>query len=318
MPASQAKGKKLFELFPAIPEKELIDNLNRGFSYAASDQYIDFSDTLSNQGKVANVAVWPIINEQDEFTGGILLLEDVSERYELSKQRDAVMAIIAHDLKNPLLGSQRIYELMLNNSFGPIPEHQQDAINTLSRANDNCLHILKNLLQLFSYTSGEQVLLFKEQELLPIIQNCLKEWQPTANLNKQTLFCGIQNGLLKPILADVQAISYLLNNLISNALKYSPPGSQVEIQGESDQERVRIYVADNGSGIPRELERELFRPFGRTKIGNLQSASSGLGLFLCAQIMRSHQGSIRYAPKQPNGSVFILDFPVYHSPETTF
>ena len=246
------------------------------------------------------------------------MVEDVTDRFELSKQRDAVMAIIAHDLKNPLLGSQRIYELLLNNNFGPIAEHQQDAINTLSRANDNCLHILKNLLQLFSYTRGEEVLLFKEQDLLPIIENCLQEWQPTANLNKQRLVCGIKNGQLSRVQADVQAISYLLNNLISNALKYSPLGSQVEIHGESTHERVRLYVADNGPGISAELQKELFRPFGRTKIGNLQSASSGLGLFLCAQIMRSHQGTIRYAPKQPTGAVFILDFPVYQSPDTTF
>ena len=200
----------------------------------------------------------------------------------------------------------------------PLAEHQLDAINTLSRANDNCLHILKNLLQLFSYTRGEEVLLFKELNLLPLIENCFKEWLPVANLNQQKLVSGIRQIQLKPILADIQAISYLLNNLVSNALKYSPPGSQVEIQGECNHERLRIYVADNGPGVPNEVENDLFKPFGRRKIGNLQSASSGLGLFLCDQIMRAHQGSISYTPNIPKGAVFILDFPIYISPEATF
>ena len=58
--------------------------------------------------------------KQDNLTGGIIMLEDFTDRFELSKQRDAVMAIIAHDLKNPLLGSQRIYELLTNKNFGAL------------------------------------------------------------------------------------------------------------------------------------------------------------------------------------------------------
>jgi signal transduction histidine kinase len=311
VPADQVKGKRLFELFPSIPEKELLDSLDQGYSYAIAEQSLEYLDSVSSKLKIANIAVWPIISEQDEFTGAILMLEDITDRFELSKQRDAVMAIIAHDLKNPLLGSQRIYELLLNNKFGTVPEHQLDAINTLSRANDNCLHILKNLLHLFSYTRGEEVLLFKELELLPTVESCIKEWLPVAKLNQQKLVCHLRNGYLPPVLADIQAISYLLNNLISNALKYSPPGSQIEIRAESDHERVKLFVADNGPGIPHEVEQELFKPFGRGKIGNLQSASSGLGLFLCNQIMRTHQGSIRYVPNKPTGAVFMLDFPIY-------
>ncbi len=317
IPANKVKDKSLFELFPSIPEKELRDTLGQGSSYAAEEQSLEFVDNANNKAKIVNLSVWPIINEQEEFTGGVLMLEDITEHFELSKQRDAVMAIIAHDLKNPLLGSQRIFELLLNNNFGPMKEHQHDAIKTLSRANENCVHILKNLLQLFSYTRGEEVLLFKELTLLPTIESCLKEWLSVAKLNEQKIVCSLSNGDLKPILADVQAISYLFNNLVSNALKYSPPGSQIEIRGHSDDERVKLFVADNGPGVPPEVQEELFKPFGRGKIGNLQSASSGLGLFLCAQIMRTHQGSIRYVSNKPTGSIFVLTFPVYQSTNST-
>jgi len=280
-------------------------------SYAVKEQFLEFPDRATDKVKIANLAVWPIMNEQREFTGGILMLEDITDRYELSRQRDAVMGIIAHDLKNPLLGSQRIYELLLNNNFGSLNEHQEDAIKTLSRANDNCLHILKNLLQLFSYTRGEEVLLFKELDLVPVIESCLKEWLPTAQLNEQTIVCDLKSDDLKSVSADNQAISYVLNNLLSNAFKYSPPGSSIVIKGESGNDRVRLYVSDNGPGVASELQNELFKPFGRGRIGNLQSASSGLGLFLCNQIMRTHQGSIRYFSNAPTGSTFILEFPIY-------
>ncbi len=305
------KGQSIFDIFLGIQKKELLEALDQGSSYAVKEQFLEFPDRVTDKVKIANLAIWPIINEQGEFMGGVLMLEDITDRYELSRQRDAVMGIIAHDLKNPLLGSQRIYELFLNNNFGSLNDHQEDAIKTLSRANDNCLHILKNLLQLFSYTRGEEVLLFKELDLLPIIESCLKDWLPTAQLNKQTIVCELTAGGLKPVLADIQAISYLINNLLSNAFKYSPPGSKIEIKGESINGRVTLFVSDNGPGVPAEVKNELFRPFGRGKIGNLQSASSGLGLFLCNQIMRSHQGSIHYKPNTPTGSTFVLDFPVY-------
>jgi signal transduction histidine kinase len=285
----------------------------QGNSYAVDEQFLEFPDRVANKVSIANLSVWPIINEQGQFTGGIIMLEDITDRYELHRQRDAVMGIIAHDLKNPVLGSQRIYELLLNNNFGPLNDHQSDAIQTLSRANDNCLHILKNLLQLFSYTRGEEVLLLKEQDLIPIIESCLSEWQATAQLNKQEIVCELKSGDLKSVSADIQAISYLINNLVSNALKYSPAGSQIFIKGENYNERVRLFVSDNGPGVPAEVEKELFKPFGRGRIGNLQSASSGLGLFLCNQIMRTHQGAIQYRPNTPTGSTFILDFPVYQS-----
>ncbi len=313
VPADTLKGKSLFDIFLGIPRKELIDTLVQGNSYAVNEQFLEFPDRVTNKLSVANLSVWPIINEHRQFTGGIIMLEDITDRYELSRQRDAVMGIIAHDLKNPVLGSQRIYQLLLNNNFGPLNEHQEDAIKTLSRANDNCLHILKNLLQLFSYTRGEEVLLLKEQDLVPIIESCLKEWIATAQLNNQVIVCELKNGDLKPVLADIQAISYLLNNLLSNALKYSPAGSKIVIEGQNNSERVKLFVKDNGSGVPAEVENELFKPFGRGRIGNLQSASSGLGLFLCNQIMRTHQGTIQYSPNQPTGSTFILDFPIYRA-----
>lgn len=312
VPVDAIKGKNLFDIFVGVPKKELIDALVQGNSYAVNEQFLEFPDRMTDRASIANLAVWPIINELGQFTGGILMLEDITDRFELSRQRDAVMGIIAHDLKNPVLGSQRIYQLLLNNNFGPLNDHQQDAIKTLSRANDNCLHILKNLLQLFSYTRGEEVLLLKELDLVPIIDSCLKDWEATAQLNDQEIICELKSGDLKPILADIQAISYLFNNLVSNALKYSPPGSKIEIKGLNQDERVRLFVNDNGPGVPPEVENELFKPFGRGRIGNLQSASSGLGLFLCNQIMRTHQGAIQYKPNTPTGSTFILNFPVYH------
>ena len=311
--ADTVKGKSLFDFFLGIPRDELAEALSDGNSYAIDEQFLEFPDRVTNRVSIANLSVWPIIDEKSQFTGGIMMLEDITDRYELARQRDAVMAIIAHDLKNPLLGSQRIYELLLNNNFGLLNDHQQDAIKTLSRANSNCLHILKNLLQLFSYTRGEEVLLLKEQDLVPIIEGCLKEWEATAMLNKQTIVCDLKSGDLKSVSADIQAISYLLNNLVSNALKYSPPGGKIVIKGENDNERVKLFVCDNGPGVPAEVENELFKPFGRGRIGNLQSASSGLGLFLCNQIMLTHQGAIQYCPNIPTGSTFILNFPIYQS-----
>ncbi len=317
VPAEAVKGKSVFDLFLGIPKKELVEALEQGNSYAVKEQFLEFPDRIENKVKIANLAVWPIINEQGDFTGGVLMLEDITDRYELAKQRDAVMAIIAHDLKNPLLGSQRIYELLLRNNFGSLNDHQEDAIKTLSRANDNCLHILKNLLQLFSYTSGEEILFFKELDLVPIVEGCLREWLPTAQFNQQIVSCELKNGDFNPVLADIQAVSYVLNNLLSNAFKYSPVGAKIEIKGKCVSERVQLIVSDNGPGVPAKVESELFKPFGRGRIGNLQSASSGLGLFLCNQIMRTHQGSIRYVPNTPTGSTFILEFPIYQ-PEAAY
>jgi two-component system, sensor histidine kinase and response regulator len=237
----------------------------------------------------------------------------VTEWSFLSKQRDSFLAVVTHDLKNPLVGAGRMHELLLNGQFGELTSKQLEVIATLRKANDSSLKIIENLLSLISFENGSAVILFRELDVKPIIAKCLQELQPTADINNVKLINETAHSNLSAVSADSLAMSHLINNLVHNALKFTPAGGTVRISGSTTGDTVKIVVSDDGPGIPTEEQKNLFQSFERGNRGKKMQGGTGLGLYLCRQIIEAHNGSIHCKSKEGNGAAFIVEIPVASS-----
>jgi two-component system, sensor histidine kinase and response regulator len=237
----------------------------------------------------------------------------VTEWSFLSKQRDSFLAVVTHDLKNPLVGAGRMHELLLNGQFGELTSQQLEVVASLRKANDSSLKIIENLLSLISFENGSAIILFRELDVKPIIAKCLQELQPTADINKVRLINETAHSNLPAVSADSLAMSHLINNLVHNALKFTPAGGTVRISGSTTGDTVKIVVSDDGPGIPIEEQKNLFQSFERGNRGKKMQGGTGLGLYLCRQIVEAHNGSIRCNSKEGNGAAFIVEIPVASS-----
>jgi signal transduction histidine kinase len=238
-------------------------------------------------------------------------LRDALERAELSQRlernrtelerraeviRDLVYAF-SHDLRTPLVANGMNMRLALEGAFGELPKDYLRTLHNGIEANEDLLTLADSLLVLAKLESEQIQSTPQAVDLENAARSSaarLPHSQFTWQVNGETIVLG------NP--ADLRRI---IQNLLENAAKYSPPDSQIEIILEPHENTVRLEIADRGQGVPVELEPRLFGRFSSGKVGG----GTGLGLYLSKRISESHGGRIGYHPRVGGGSVFWLELP---------
>ena len=118
-------------------------------------------------------------------------------------------------------------------------------------------------------------------------------------------------GEIPPVALDENKILQVMNNLISNAVKFSPSGSEVSVLLEADEEAVAVSVRDHGPGIPEHEHDKIFKPFGRTSVrATGEEKCTGLGLVIVKNIIEAHKGEISFISSPGEGSFFTFKIPI--------
>jgi signal transduction histidine kinase len=118
------------------------------------------------------------------------------------------------------------------------------------------------------------------------------------------------NGTLPRIRGDRNRLHQIVQNLVDNAVKYSPAGAEVRVTAETDDGHVRVAVSDMGPGIPLDDQKRIFEKFGRATVEGGTKPGTGLGLFIARSIAEAHGGSLEVDSTRARGSVFTLELPL--------
>ncbi|HIA55176.1 MAG TPA: hypothetical protein EYN91_24355, partial [Candidatus Melainabacteria bacterium] len=210
------------------------------------------------------------------------LIETNSELNELLRQRDDFVASLTHDLKNPLIGVNRILEAIL--SGGVSPEDQQPLLQQIHSSNNFMLHMIWNLLDTYKHHSGALVPQLKQVNLVALLHAILGEFSFHMASKRQRAKLEIAASF-PDIQADAILLRRALFNLIDNAIKFTPEDGYIEVFGEFDNETVRLSVRDSGRGIPFEQREKLFEQFWQGKRDVENQIGTGLGLYLTKNIV---------------------------------
>ncbi|MBI2811018.1 MAG: response regulator [Candidatus Melainabacteria bacterium] len=226
------------------------------------------------------------------------------ERGRLLQQRDEFMAALVHDIKNPLLGSDRMYELILEREFGELEPKLQEITKLLKRSNESVLHLLMNLLEIYRSP------LFKYEmlDLSNVLGNSVQELTPLANMKGLVLNTDFKHSNAR-INADPTAMQRVFLNLIGNSIKFTPNGGHVNITVESNDGLAIVKVTDNGSGISEDDHSYLFQRFYQASSGKKHPLATGLGLYVCRQIIEAHAGKIHCEPSSSAGTTIVVELP---------
>ncbi len=228
---------------------------------------------------------------QREFIDGL-------KRANLAKNR--VIGVASHDLRNPIASIRGLSEFL--SELGPLNEQQLEIAQTIRSTSDSMLHLVDELLDLSVIESGEERSELEPCPVCELVSSSLNIYQFTAN--KKSIKLGMENSgdLPELLMLDKMQFRRLVDNILSNAVKYSPTGSYIRVLLEHQDSMLKIKVEDEGPGIPEDEMHKLFTDFGKTSVqptGN--ETSTGLGLSICKKIAETHKGRV-YAENRTDRS----------------
>jgi PAS domain S-box-containing protein len=236
-------------------------------------------------------------------------MRDITERQQINRQRDEFVATLAHDLKIPLLGANRMLDFLGES----LNEAQRDLIKKLRASNERVLDLIKRLLEVYRYEQGKKELYYDRCDLDSIIKQTISEMRPQLDAGSLQVDYKTTNKI-PLIIGDPGELRRLFTNLLDNAIKFSPPSAVINIRAAREEDEVRIELEDKGIGIAREDIPKLFQRFWQSEPGRKYAAGTGLGLFLCRQIAEAHGGRILCSSSEGSGALFTVVLPVVAKP----
>jgi signal transduction histidine kinase len=235
-----------------------------------------------------------------------------AERERLMEQRENLMAVLTHDLKNPLIGADRALELLITGALGPVTTEQSKFLVKLKESNEELLNNIQTLLELYRYDRGTEAMRFEDMNVLDIVRACAEGARAQAESHGITLEERLPE-TIEQVNGDRTALKHVIANLIHNAIKFTPAGEKIEVSAQNLDGMVMVKVKDTGKGISKEEQESLFQPFSQGTLGKKYKTGTGLGLYLCSQIVKAHLGYLSCLSEEGTGSTFVITLPGRHS-----
>ncbi len=237
------------------------------------------------------------------------------ELVEADRLKDEFVALISHDLRTPLTSIIGYVELALDEDVEPpLDEERQSYLEVVSRSSERLLRLVDDLLFVARLQSGRLALATAEIDLCSVVGQAVEEARPRAEAKALVLsFLGSSPVMIE---ADKGRIFQLLDNLISNAVKFTPDGGRVDVRVVPARDGAVIEVSDTGIGLaPGEAELVFDRFFRSSQVSAQQVPGTGLGLFIARAIAEAHGGTLTAFSREEGGTTFRIELPVREAPQ---
>ncbi len=238
-----------------------------------------------------------------------IIAERTQELSALMKEKDAFLAVLTHDMKTPLTSI---------NLYGTLLKNYPDAIHSKPYIVDNILHSYKtlhemvdNILDLEKLQTGDTVSMELGQlDLVPVLEYVVESLKLQSE--EKGILLQVDTGSVPIIMeADRQQVERVLQNLISNAIKYTAPKGQIIVRATVNNDSAAIDVQDSGYGIPEEELPFIFDRFRRVSKHKNKAVGTGLGLAISKALVEAHGGTISVTSREGVGSTFSISLPIY-------
>ncbi len=279
----------------------------------------------------------PVRDAQGTVMGQLVLLQDISQERELSQLRDDYTGMLIHDLRAPLTAIMNGITMVRRGLGGPISEQQNELLGIAYQSSQTMLEMVNTLLDISKMEQGRMNLTIEAFPIAPVIEETLDRLRAFAEAHRVTFRQEIPETL--PMLeADREKMVRILQNLIDNAIKYSPNGGEVLLgtstiavnhRGKVESGKIDpryfiptpvmppeldegywqvFWIADQGPGIPPQYHERIFEKFGQVRSRKVRG--TGLGLTFCRLAVESHHGRIWVESVEGEGSTFALVLPM--------
>ena len=239
-----------------------------------------------------------------------IFLHDISLRKRVDQMKNELVATVSHELRTPLTSMRASLGLLKSGAAGPIDGEIQELVDIAHRHCERLVRLVGDMLDVEKIESGRLSAHPRPQPLYPIVDDAVCAMRGQAQDARVGLHSGCAPGLeAVSAFVDRDRITQVLMNLVSNAIKFAPPQSAVEVTLAQHGQALRITVADRGPGIPPAFRERIFQRFAQADAGADRKASSGLGLAISRQIVVEHGGELWFEDRAGGGTAFHVDLP---------
>ena len=275
----------------ADPRRPQVESLSRA---ASSLQHVD-------------VHVQPLPGQP--CPGVVLVMHDTTELRRLESLRRDFIANVSHELKTPLSSIKAYTETLRNGALND-PEASQRFLARIEEQSDRLHHLIKDMLMLARIESDQQVFEIEPVDVAEVVSSCLENQRPAAEAKRIELNTEPSAATCR-VRADYEGLREILDNLVDNAIKYTPEGGQVSIAWQASASTARIAVHDTGIGIKPADQRRVFERFYRVdKARSRELGGTGLGLAIVKHLAQSFDGKVDVESEVGQGSTFWVELPL--------
>ncbi|WP_163527890.1 cell wall metabolism sensor histidine kinase WalK [Halobacillus ihumii] len=268
---------------------------------------IDLSEEDQHLLLKANFSV--VQDENEEMNGFITVLSDVTEQEKVEQERREFVSNVSHELRTPLT-TMRSYIEALTDGAWKDEEIAPRFLDVTQNETDRMIRLVNDLLQLSKMERKEDTGLFKEKvDFVPFFGHIIDRFEMNRDentahqreLSKQHLFVWI----------DKDKITQVLDNVISNAIKYSPEGGTITFQAQPVNKHLQVSISDQGLGMPSDTVDKIFDRFYRVdKARSREMGGTGLGLAIAREIIEAHHGEIWAKSQEGKGTTVFFTLPL--------
>ncbi|MDZ7291980.1 MAG: ATP-binding protein [candidate division KSB1 bacterium] len=251
-----------------------------------------------------------ITDERGQVQGVVTLLQDVTRFKKLDQMKSDFMAAVSHEFRTPLTSLNMTIDILLQEVLGGLSAQQAELLASAKSDCERLTKLVKELLNLSRLESGKYQLRKEPVNLRDLVDDALKHLRLPFRVKEIELETAI-DPTLPDFPADREQLSWVVTNLVNNALRHTPAGGKVMITAGREDGLVRVSVQDTGRGIPAEALESIFEKFVQVKEPTESTPGSvGLGLAIAKEVVEAHGGKIQVTSEVGKGSTFSFTIPI--------
>jgi signal transduction histidine kinase len=275
---------------------------------AMSENCRDYPVEITILGRGIVVRSSEVKSSDGKVLGEITELYDVTAEKKEKRQREEFVAMMTHDLKSPLMVMLGHVQAIKLGMWGAVDAQIKTSIEEIERSGLNISSMLEDVLDIYRVEMGLLNIRKSSCDIAEILENCCRDGRLHADDKGLELTLSV-NANLPPMYADAKQLTRVLNNLIGNAIKFTPAKGKVSVTATMHDGLLNIFVRDTGMGIPEKDIPQVFNKYFRShKASGFKG--TGLGLTISRSIVEAHGGLIEVESLEGAGSTFTIKIPV--------
>jgi PAS domain S-box-containing protein len=304
----EIEGKNLFSYQPE-EDKEKIEKFT---SYYKSNIPLNREEirfiTKSGAVKWALLSVFGTRNLENSDRAGLATIFDITEQKQLDRAKTEFVSLASHQLRTPVATVKWYVDMLISGDIGEISPKQKEYLSRVHQVNEGMIDLIETLLNVSRIEIGSIRVESKPTNVMELTESVLLELSPQIE-QKRINIIKQYNDNLKDIKSDPKLLRIVIQNLISNAVKYTPEEGSITVIFKDFLGDKTIMVSDTGIGIPSGEQDKIFtKLFRANNAGSLGSQGTGLGLYLIKSIIEAMGGSIDFVSEENTGSIFTIKF----------
>lgn len=255
-----------------------------------------------------NITVSPIIVNGNPL-GAIEVFEDISLELQIDKMKSEFISIASHQLRTPLSAIHVYAQMLMDGYNGKLNEQQEESVKIILDSTHRMNKLISALLDISKLESGRINVKYSSVDVSGVLEKILDDLKHDAKAKNQKITYE-KTGKDFTLDSDPLLVGEIYSNLISNAIKYTPRGGNIEVSIRENRDKYVFCVKDNGYGIPTEFNNKIFTKFSRAdNVQEIDTNGSGLGLYMANEIAHILNGRLWFKSKQNVGTNFYFAIP---------